>query len=233
METRDLSAAELLGVWERGAEDGPVERAIMLLASVHDVPYTDVLRWPVGVRDARLLAFRARLWGPVLEVVTDCPSCGETAEADLPFGELLASQEDVPERQEVAIGTGDVVVGFRPATSEDVLGAMTAGGERALLERVVETPAVLDEQGIEALLLRALADADPLADLQLDIGCPACGRRWTALLDPPSFVWSEIDAWALRLLREVHLLAVAYGWSERDILALAPARRAAYLAMLA
>lgn len=43
----------------------------------------------------------------------------------------------------------------------------------------------------------------------------------------------EISARARTLLVEVHQLASAYGWSEREILSLAPERRAPYLAMVA
>ena len=35
------------------------------------------------------------------------------------------------------------------------------------------------------------------------------------------------------LLREVHTLALNYGWSERDILALPARKRAAYIGLLA
>jgi hypothetical protein len=34
------------------------------------------------------------------------------------------------------------------------------------------------------------------------------------------------------VLREVHILASAYGWREDDILAMSPARRRIYLEML-
>ena len=40
--------------------------------------------------------------------------------------------------------------------------------------------------------------------------------------------WLEIDAWARRTLRDVHALASAYAWSERDVLALSPTRRTLY-----
>ena len=62
-------------------------------------------------------------------------------------------------------------------------------------------------------------------------GHPRCTRpRVDAALsitvDPPG------DAWAQRALSDVHLLATRYGWSEREVLALTPARRARYLAMV-
>lgn len=47
--------------------------------------------------------------------------------------------------------------------------------------------------------------------------------------DIGAYLWEEVDAWADRTLRDVHLLAASYGWSERDILDLSPARRGRYL----
>jgi len=72
---------------------------------------------------------------------------------------------------------------------------------------------------------------DPQADLQLAMVCPQCAHRWTTTFDIASFFWTELNAWALRLLREVHTLASVYGWSEAEILDLSPTRRKAYLEM--
>ncbi|HXI74354.1 MAG TPA: hypothetical protein VNG94_02120, partial [Pyrinomonadaceae bacterium] len=79
---------------------------------------------------------------------------------------------------------------------------------------------------------KRMAEADPQADLRLDLSCPACGHRWQALFDIDSFFWSEINAWAQRVLTEVHALASAYGWRERDILDLSPRRRQFYLGLV-
>ena len=78
----------------------------------------------------------------------------------------------------------------------------------------------------------ALAQADPMADLRLGLTCVACGHAWQSPFDTASFLWTELDAWAARILREVHTLASAYGWTERDILSLSPGRRAQYLEMV-
>ncbi len=77
-----------------------------------------------------------------------------------------------------------------------------------------------------------IAALDPQADIQLALSRPACGHRWQAAFDILSFLWTELGEWAARTLRDVHRLALAYGWSERDILALSPVRRRHYLGML-
>ena len=59
--------------------------------------------------------------------------------------------------------------------------------------------------------------------------CPACDHRWSTVFDIASYLWSEIHAWAKRLLRTVDTLARTYAWREADILALSPSRRQIYL----
>lgn len=75
--------------------------------------------------------------------------------------------------------------------------------------------------------------ADPAADVTLNINCPECGTATRAELDIASYLWTELDSWARDLLLDVHLLAIAYGWSEPEILALSPLRRRYYLELCA
>jgi hypothetical protein len=77
-----------------------------------------------------------------------------------------------------------------------------------------------------------MADADPQADVRLALDCPACGHNFLAAFDVAAYLWSEVNAWAYRLLGEVHSLASAYGWREEDILAMSPWRRRVYLEMV-
>jgi hypothetical protein len=77
-----------------------------------------------------------------------------------------------------------------------------------------------------------MAQADPQADIQLDLSCPACQHHWQAAFDVVAFLWNEIDSWAHRILSDIHVIASAYGWSEADILALSAARRQTYLDLI-
>src|SRR5262249_58311058 len=80
-------------------------------------------------------------------------------------------------------------------------------------------------------VVERMAALDPQADTRINLSCPDCQYRWSEVFDVVSFFWTEIDAWARRLLRDVNILARAYGWREHDILALSPMRRQLYLAM--
>ena len=117
----------------------------------------------------------------------------------------------------------------------------TASDKReAILERCVQTvrldgelvdPATLPESAVE-IVIDSMAKADPQAEVQVSMACPACSHSWSLPFDILSYLWSEIEDWARRLLSEVHALASGYGWSERDILAMSPRRRRIYLDML-
>ena len=83
------------------------------------------------------------------------------------------------------------------------------------------------------LLTAKMAEADPMAMMEMQLACPRCQRQWTALFDIASFLWTELSAWARRMLREVHALASVYGWSESEIVGMSPARRSIYLELIA
>ena len=59
--------------------------------------------------------------------------------------------------------------------------------------------------------------------------CLGCGHPWQPLFDIATLLWTELTNLARSLIEEVDALASAYGWSERDILALGGRRRRAYL----
>jgi len=77
-----------------------------------------------------------------------------------------------------------------------------------------------------------MALADPQAETRLTLHCPECAHAWGETLDITSFLWTEIEGCARRLLFEIHVLASAYGWTEAEILSLSPHRRACYLEMV-
>jgi hypothetical protein len=81
-------------------------------------------------------------------------------------------------------------------------------------------------------VIAAMSATDPEADLGLDLACPECGHRWTETFDIVAYLWAELDDWAQRTLRDVHVFAMTYGWTESEVLALSPTRRAHYRAMI-
>jgi hypothetical protein len=241
---RALSAADLLAVWERGNALSPPRRALLLLAAALPDAGPEALgRLSVGRRDGLLLGIRAAVFGPRLEALGTCDGCGERAEVDFDTERLLGPAETPPVSLELRIG--DVALELRLPDASDLVALADAvdgaDAERALLRRCVAAarcgdrsvaPEDLPAPVVDAIAAR-LSEADPLAEVRLALACPACGRPWSETLDVGGFFWREIEAWAARLLDEVHVLASAYGWTERDVLALTPLRRRHYLERVA
>jgi hypothetical protein len=241
---RSLSASEILEAWERGLGQSPIQRALELLSPVYPQATWDSLAGlSIGRRDAELLALREQLFGPEMAAVAACPQCGGQLDLTLNATEIR-SAGPLEQEDSVAMAVAGYELRFRLPNSEDVAAAMNRsdidGGRRRLIGRCLLSaqfewaPVVFDELPDEALdaVSERMASADPLADIQLALACPSCSHHWRAGFDIVSFLWREIESTAGRLLRDVHTLAMAYGWHERDILSLSPARREYYLALM-
>jgi hypothetical protein len=234
-----LPAAVTLELWEGAEGLRPVERALALAAAAGPPARADELAsLPLGRRDARLLRLRTELAGDALEATAACPGCGEVIEFAADAAALLGAEEPAPPEPVEAEG---FVVHWRPPDSRDVAAAAAAGdeagAERVLLARCVAAAAGPDgpvdgpalPRAVREAVARAMAAADPLAEVLVDVVCPACERAFVADVDVAGFVWAELREEARRLLRDVAVLARAYGWSEPEVLALSARRRAEYL----
>jgi hypothetical protein len=238
-----LTASELLRVWERGHSLPLAERAHSLLAANRVSESEQIHRFSIGRRDAELLHLREIMFGPRMIAQTDCPGCHQSVEMDFLVADIYKSgSTTVSETNHAKFG--DWELEFRLPSVGDLASlpheADFASRQQALLSRCIckamrngeSLPASqLPDDVIEALS-ECMSELDPGGDVQLALNCPHCGHQWRAFLDIVSFFWSELDAWAGRLLRDVHLLASSYGWREADILAMSPTRRQAYLQMM-
>jgi len=240
------TVSELLDAWERGTPRSAAERATLLLTVGCGEPPQELARLPIGFRDSRLLSLRDQLFGSRMDCRADCPKCCERLEVAFDSNDVRASamaDEATQVPSELALELEDFRVRFRLPDADDLAAAADCAEVNAARQRLLDRCLLQATRGnreIEATSLPgAVADAvaarmgeaDPQADVQLDLVCPACSHRWHASFDAGAFLWAELDAWARRTLREVHLLAAAYGWCESDILALSPARRRLYLEM--
>jgi hypothetical protein len=245
---RAITAAELLNVWEDGRSSTSTRRALLLLAAMYPgAPRETLASQSIGLRDAELLRLRDALWGPRMAAMAACPACREKLELTLDVRDLLALA-DGTDASELSLTHEDLSVRFRIPTTADVMAAEREedvdSARSLILERCLLSAMRTGEQAdavLDCLLLPAelidgmaalMAEADPLADIQLKIECPSCEHVWRAAFDIVSFLWTEIDAWAGRILAEVHTLARAYGWREGEILALNATRRQFYLEMV-
>jgi hypothetical protein len=230
-----LSASALVLVWERGLHAARLERPLALVAAADPARVPELLEeLSIGRRDGELLTLRKRMFGRQIEAVVDCPACGEALELSFDAGAL--------EREEVTADAHTLTVDglevrFRLPTTADLVAVAHEPGvgraREALLERcVLDLPtADLSAAAGEDVVAR-MAELDPLANVELELVCPACGEIGRAVFDIASFVWAELDTAARRALEDVHVLASAYGWREEDVLALSAERRRVYLELV-
>jgi hypothetical protein len=247
---RGLSAQELLEVWDQGQSLSPCGRATLLLAvTCPEFQRQQVDSLTIGERDALLADIRARTFGRDLASVVTCPACREQVEVSVDMRSIFpdrtqAAPIEGTSREPLVIAVGDFLVQAVIPAIRDVEAIVTTATPaeelRLLLRRCIlraehrGKPYEVDDlpEHVCALIDSRMAEADPQGNVHLSLRCPGCDHRWPLLFDMLAYFWSEIQMGARRLLREIHLLASAYGWRESEILTLSATRRRAYLELV-
>lgn len=244
MTSKVASEADLLDVLDRGGPVSMPQRALLLAQAADRDADTTALS--LGARDRLILRLHEDLFGPTLEARDSCPHCQEPASFELSCVSLVQTHERAGDGPDTVIDLriGGFEVRCRPPRAVDLVAAARTDHARAARDALLAAtilaatrdgdpvtaaslpPHVVDQVG------RRLAEADPLAEVRLAVTCPACGGAWHAVLDPAAFVWQELQDWGRTVLWEVHVLATAYGWPEREILSLSPRRRQAYIGLV-
>lgn len=194
----------------------------------------------VGDRDYLMLQLRRMTLGENISAVLVCPACHAKMDMDFKVGDVQVERHS----QTAMIYTLELnqggetrrIVRFRLPTGadqEDILGLDAGNPADALLHRCLVddggAPLSADERSEVIEVMEQLA---PKIDLELDITCPECSHTFLEPFDTTVFFLREMGMNSDQLLREIHLLAFHYHWSEADILSLTRARRRAYLALL-
>jgi hypothetical protein len=242
--------------WERVPALSPAAWASALLARCVAVEGGSrpasagfVRRLTVGDREALLLHLRRITLGERLPCVVVCPACKQKMDLDLEAGALLLPPYPYEGRSHRTTISGDgetYEVVFRLPDGADQEWAVPFVGrdeERAalmVLQRCVQSVAREDGKPVDGLpravaerLPRIMADLDPQAELVLDVSCPHCGGPVRLCFDTGQYLRREIAQSGAGLIRQVHLLASRYHWSEAEILNLTAGRRSRYVEALA
>lgn len=242
----NLSALGLLNIWEQGRSQTLTRQALLLLAaSCPERSIDSLAKLSIGNRDALLLTLREKTFGQPLNGIATCPECGEQLELTMKVSDILVENKIVPNR-ELTTTIDNYEVKFRLPDSTDITlldeNIDQAAARLDIFDRCIlsigdtseSNEISIDSLPVEVMneISDRIAKADPQADLLIDLSCPSCSKEWEIIFDIVSFFWSEINTWAYRILYEVRNLAMAYGWSERDILAMSPWRRQIYLEMI-
>jgi hypothetical protein len=218
------------------------ERAIAAIAALSGSAPVDAERLALRGCDGQLLELYRKRYGPELRAVSACPECGAVLELQFAVQDLVEALAE-PGPRELSLTSGGYELELRLPTVADLARAQRAGdleSAAATLTAACVSACRLDgtEVSPDAVAPAVLDEAQrrlerfDLAGEPLELDCPDCATKWTAALDVPTLVLAELDAEGRRLLADIHVLARAYGWSEREIAALPPARRRRYVEMV-
>ncbi len=195
-----------------------------------------VQRLLVGDRDFLMLRLRRLTLGDQFRAVLHCPAC--SAKMDVDF-----DANDVPvERRPQTSATYVIERRGRPIRFRLPVGgdqeAATKGLESIEATETLFKRCLLDEGGAalskedRAAVIEEMDRVAPQVELELSATCPECSHGFVVPFDTTAFFLQEMRISGKRLMREAHLLAFYYHWSEAEILGLRRDRRRAYLAIL-
>lgn len=219
--------ASLLDAWDHACAVPAVARGAVLAYRLG--LQADAAGATLATTAASMIELHRRFFGPRVEMIMNCPVCDEVLELDLELA--TCARFPAADRREVRTAAGRVLV--RAPIIADLLAVEDRPDPAdALLERLVIDGAAAGpglSGGDRDLIDEVAQDLAGAAGTVLSVRCPGCETVGRAGFDPTDHVWERVDRWAMDQLASVAVLARAYGWSEREVLALSPARRARYL----
>lgn len=240
---RPLFAPDVLKVWEKGQAEHRLDKALTLLhAAFPDTARNELAELSIGQRDACLLTLRELTFGSKLNCFAECPGCEDDLEFVISTSDIRLLPGSCEKKHELEIG--EALIQYRMPNSLDLAAVAECGDVdtacnllvRRCVVQVIRDGATVNWSELPALakekLAAHMAEQEPQADVILDLHCPACGHQWQTVFDIVSYFWTELNTEARRLLYDVHTLALAYGWSESDILSMSDTRRQLYLGMV-
>lgn len=242
--------AFLLDTLDTGMTPGARGTAL-LERCLEDAPPGVAQALGAGDREALLLQLRRLSHGDVMNCVLRCPSptCAQRLELTLCVSNLLhPCYADAAAEHALCVAHGgahyELLFRLPSAGDLDLAAGLAKEDPRragfALLTCCI-LDAVADGSPVETCALpdavcdaiaAAIGELDPQACIEFAMTCPACGHAFEAALDAASLLLNELDALARQSLRDVHVLASHYGWSERDIFAMPARRRARYIELI-
>lgn len=208
----------------------------------------------LGDREALLLHIQRLTFGDDMACTLPCPSCSKVMDFQIQAHRLILH---APEPRQQYLEESFLLdatrwhVRFRLPRASDVETALhqccrnTEAAAIAVLRRCIDwvrhDGAQNGEENISianwpaqlsAQISERMAELDPQAETMLQMECPSCGHGFKAPFDAADYFVRELAARERQLFCDVHTLALAYHWSESEILNMAPRKRKLYLELL-
>jgi hypothetical protein len=237
----DASPAALVAMWERTGELSIAERDRALLG-FDSRAGQDIDAWTLGRRDAELAGIYRAIYGDRVEATVCCSTCDGQLEFETTIGALFGDAGRMYDIGAFCIRFTEYELTLQPLRVADIMSlprlpneAFDAVMRRCVLDvrsgERISDPAALPAN-VRDCVSDALRAADPGSEILISLGCTDCGAPNQIVFDIGAFLWEALDRSATAALTEVHVLAGAYGWSEREILGLPEKRRRRYLDLI-
>jgi hypothetical protein len=203
----------------------------------------------IGDRVALLLHLRRISFGDVAQLETRCPACQEPMASDLAISELVRQPQVQPETDYYNIEFDEYSIWARLPCGKDQNLIAQAGSHpdgpinseidyARQIVRMCVTRSIPDlprelPVGLVQKISAKLEVLDPLANIKLNMTCPACNRSFKMPFFVEQFLLLELMMHQRRLEQEIHWLAFYYHWNENEILSLPITRRKRYVELIA
>ena len=191
-------------------------------------------RLSVSDRDRIMAQLQIAHYGSRIAGDSTCRKCEAKFDFDFDLHDLMAAL--APPEPVMTDAAGWIEDGqgtrFRLPTGEDELAAVGLNPEAAsnvIALRCLPEGTSPDQVPVIEEKAQKLA---PLMDLTLDATCPECGTANPMAFAAERYFLSSIKAERRRLLREIHQIAMNYGWSYDAIVDLTRAHRRELVAQI-
>ncbi|HET9701874.1 MAG TPA: hypothetical protein VFP70_13210 [Burkholderiales bacterium] len=213
--------------------------ACRTVAAVRGLEPAEVAGWTLDRRLRALADIARATFGNSLAWQARCPACREPMELELGLEPLLATTceagavECAPRpdtRLSLRLPTGLDQQSWRnlAVPREELPLAMARSLVQGLDGGIPDPDWRMPEEWLDAVEAE-LAARDPLGMLEAGAQCPSCGTGSAMELDLEAVILDLLAREQRRVMEEVHRLARTYHWSEAEVLAIPPRRRAFYL----
>jgi hypothetical protein len=240
---------EITGIEEQQVSGTTTVDAVQLLEPlIVEMPGSlqrnDLVRLTACDRDRVLAVIYSRIYGSRVDSSATCVACGEIFDlhfdlADLMDTLLSSTETELTQTQTDRSYLLPEGIRFRLPTAEDelsVIGMSQEDAEKLLLQRCMLTHEIQDmEKDAEGFLTKIqseMAALAPLVDTELDAKCPECSHTQQIHFDLQHFLLQALCNERDQLMRDLHILASAYGWGLNEITGLARSQRKSLVAMV-
>jgi hypothetical protein len=215
-----------------------------LLSASYSLNEEDLWDMSIGQRDSRLIQLRNQLFGSRVSLTALCPLCNQRVEWENDLkAVLLPSAFSGEPKKDFELDQDGFRIRFRLPTCHDIRKLNPQRPPEKNSQQLISQCllrafknesecelADLPESIVDAMEQR-ISEEDSQADIRFLLNCPSCFHKWESRFDIVSFLWAEINSWAVHLVREVYILAKSFGWAEQDILHMSTQRRQMYIEM--